>query len=48
VTDIARISAHQFEDLAWIECFSLQQTSRRPADHVNGFWHQIAGMQVVD
>ncbi|AXV66303.1 U32 family peptidase [Pseudoalteromonas lipolytica] len=42
--DIARLSMHDMDDLQWIESFALGTDSKRPDEHINGFWHHIAGM----
>ncbi|MCG7533459.1 U32 family peptidase [Pseudoalteromonas sp. OOF1S-7] len=44
IADIARISAHQSEDMDWIESFSGHRNTPRPANHINGYWHDLAGM----
>ncbi len=46
VADIARLSMHQLEDLNWIAPFLSDVATKRPSEHTNGFWHQIAGMKV--
>lgn len=48
IADIARISAHQLDDLTWLEPFANGQRVSRPANHVNGFWHRIAGMHISE
>ncbi|WP_158678270.1 U32 family peptidase [Pseudoalteromonas sp. T1lg23B] len=48
LADIARISVHQFEDLDWVDHFKGHHKTLRPTTHINGFWHRIAGMHVVD
>lgn len=47
VASIARISAHQTQDLQWINGFMSETTTMRPEGHINGFWHRIAGMHVA-
>ncbi|MAB62055.1 MAG: U32 family peptidase [Pseudoalteromonas sp.] len=44
VADVSRLSMHQFSDLEWVDRFLSASTIKRPADHINGFWHQLAGI----
>lgn len=46
LASVARLSAHKHNDLEWINAFKSQPQAR-PNDHVNGFWHRIAGMNVA-
>jgi collagenase-like PrtC family protease len=45
VAHVARLSFHNMDELSWIEHFVSDEVYQRPSEHINGFWHQIAGIQ---
>ena len=46
LVDVARISPEPDNTFSVLNQFISEQAVPIPADHTNGYWHQIAGMEI--